>query len=219
MQESTKTRKPQPLPIRLMHWISSALLFVMAGSGLQILAAYPYLGPRGQTYAWYPFQGVVPPSFTRLGGWLAGARDIHFAFAWFLIANGAGYVAYIIASGEWRRRVFLPRRDLQNSIQTALFYLRLRKDAPSQGFYNGLQRAGYTGAVLLGVLEVLSGIAMWKPVQFQSLALLFGGYDGARAVHFLGLVALGGFFLGHVLMVVLHPRTLITMITGGKNHE
>src|SRR5713226_9011506 len=87
-------RRAQPLLIRLAHWINIPLLLIMAGSGLQILVAYPYLGPRGALYRWYPFQGMAPPSLIRFGGWLAGARHWRFAIAWFLILNGVIYVAY-----------------------------------------------------------------------------------------------------------------------------
>ena len=103
-----KGRRAQPAAIRLAHWINIPLLVIMAGSGLQILAAYPALGPRGAQYGWYPFQDDAPPSWLRLGGWLAGARHWHFAIAWFLILNGVIYLIYMIASGEWRRRVFIP---------------------------------------------------------------------------------------------------------------
>lgn len=99
---------------------------------------------------------------------------------------------------------------------TALHYLHLRPAPPESGLYNGLQRAGYTVAVTLALVEVLSGLVLWKPVQLGALGALFGGYDGARAVHLGGLVALAGFVVGHVAMVAAHPRTFLTMITGGK---
>jgi len=174
------------------------------------------MGPRGDAYWWYPFHGKSAPDWLTAGGWLGGGRLIHFALAWALGLNGLLYVAYFFASGEWRRRVFLVKRDLGNAIETAKFYLRIRKTAPEQGLYNGLQRFGYTSAIALGVIEVLSGLAIYKPVQLRYLTALFGGYDSARAIHFLGLVSLGLFVLGHVLMVALHPRTLLAMVTGGK---
>jgi thiosulfate reductase cytochrome b subunit len=92
----------------------------------------------------------------------------------------------------------------------------LRKNPPRADLYNSLQRLAYTSALGLGIVEVLSGLVIWKPVQLQTLGLLFGGYDGARLVHFVGLVALAGFVVTHVLMVLLHPRSLGEMITGGK---
>src|SRR5437868_4708385 len=84
-------------------------------------------------------------------------------------------------------------------------------NVPAQGFYNGLQRLAYTAAILLGAIEVLSGLAIWKPVQLGGLAALFGGYDGARAVHLLGLCALGLFTVGHLVMVLAHPRAIVEM--------
>lgn len=210
-------RPAQPWPIRLSHWANVPLLVVMAGSGLEILSSYPYLGARGAHYAWWPLQGANAPAPLRLGGWLAGGRHYHFAFAWFFVANALLYGAGLARHGEWRDRVFKPGRDLRNAWGTALHYVRIRKQAPPpQGLYNGLQRLAYTVAVALGVTQVLSGLAMWKPVQLRALDWLFGGYDGARAVHLLGLLALALFVAGHLLMVALHPRTLVAMITGGR---
>ncbi|MFY2559012.1 thiosulfate reductase, partial [Corallococcus terminator] len=110
-----ESRRPQPWPIRVAHWVNVPLLVIMAGSGLQILAAYPMLGTQGRPYGWYPFQGVPPPSWARLGDWLAGARGWHFAFGGFLALNGFAYLLYLALSGEWRRRLFFPRRDTRNA--------------------------------------------------------------------------------------------------------
>jgi thiosulfate reductase cytochrome b subunit len=214
--EHWRPRAEQPLPIRLTHWINVPVLLVMAMSGLQILAAFPRLGPKGEPYGWYLFDGKRPLAWMTTGEWLAGARHIHFALAWFLVANGLVYLTYAIASGEWRRRAFLPGRDARNAIQMALYYARIRRTAPEQDLYNGLQRLAYTSAIALGVIEVLSGFAIWKPVQLSLLAALFGGYDGARAVHLLGLVALALFTVGHIALVALHPRELASIFTGGK---
>lgn len=188
----------------------------MAGSGLQILAAYPSFGPRGALYKWYPFQGDSPPSWLRFGGWLAGARHWHFAIAWFLVINGLIYLAYEIATGEWRRRVFLPRRDASNAFRMFAYYLRLRRTPPPEDFYNGLQRLAYTSAIVFAIVIVLSGLAIYKPVQLSWLTALFGGYDAARVVHFACLVLLTLFALNHIVLVLLHPRTLVAMLTGGK---
>src|SRR5580700_6242756 len=98
-------RRLQPLLIRITHWLNVPLLVLMAGSGLQILAAYPSLGPQGAQYRWYPFQGTPPPQWLRFGGWLAGARHWHFAIAWFFVLNGVIYLTYFFVSGEWRRRL------------------------------------------------------------------------------------------------------------------
>jgi len=209
-------RRPQPWPIRLTHWLNVPALVIMAGSGLQILVAYPLFGPRGATYAWYPLQGWRPPDWLRLGDWLAGGRALHFAFAWLLAVNGAAYLVYTFASGEWRRRFVRDWRDVPAAAAMALYYLRIRKQPPEVGLYNPLQRIGYTAAIALGVVEVLSGLAIYKPVQLAWLVWTFGGYDSARFVHFAGLVALAAFVVGHVVMVALHPRSLVEIVTGGK---
>jgi thiosulfate reductase cytochrome b subunit len=214
---SLHQRPPQPWAIRLTHWLNVPLLWILSGSGLQILTAFPSLGPRGRLYSWYPFQDAVPPDWLRIGEWLAGARHWHFAFAWFLVLNAAVYLGYVVTSGEWRRRLFIPKRDTASAISALLAYLRFKK-VPPNGLYNGLQRLAYTGVVLLGILEVWSGLVLYKPVQLSWLALPLGGYDMARAIHLIGLFWIGLFLIGHVLMVLLHPGSLLEMITGGKRN-
>jgi thiosulfate reductase cytochrome b subunit len=148
---------------------------------------------------------------------LAGARHWHFAIAWFFILNGLIYLAYFVVSGEWRRRLFQPRRDAWNAIRQFAYYTRIRSTPPPADFYNGLQRLAYTSVILFGSTMVLSGLAIYKPVQFYWLTVLFGGYDGARVVHLAVLCLLGLFVATHVVLVALHPREIVNMITGGKN--
>lgn len=211
-------RRPQPWPIRVLHWANVPFLAIMAGSGLQILMAYPMMGPQGRAYAAYPFQGVPPPEWARIGQWLAGGRHWHFAFAWLFVLNGFAYVLYLALSGEWRRRLFLPRRDARNALGTLAYYLRLRRQAPPQELYNGLQRLAYTGTLGLGLIVVLSGLVLYKPVQLGWLTTLLGGYDVARFIHLGALALLALFTVGHVLMVALHPRSFGEMVTGGRRH-
>ncbi len=213
-------RPAQPLLIRLTHWVNAALLVVMAGSGLQILVAFPQLGEKGRPFGWYPFQGDPPPSAVTLGGWLAGGRHWHFAFAWLFVLNGLVYLVYFAASGEWRERLFFPRRDARNAWATILHDLRLRRGPlPRHGLYNGMQRLSYTAVLVLGLLSVVSGLAIYKPVQLHALTWLMGGYDAARAVHLLVLVAFALFTLVHLVQVALHPRTLADMTLGGHRPE
>ncbi len=187
-------RRQQPAAIRFTHWCNAVFIVLMAGSGLQILTAYPALGPRGAQYWWYPFQNIAPPR----------------------IANGLVYFTYFFISGEWRRRLFRPARDARNAVGQFAYYVRLRKSPPAEDFYNGLQRLAYTGVLLLGIVMVLSGLAIYKPVQFHPLTLIFDGYDGARVVHLAGLCLLAMFVVVHVVLVSLHPRDLLNMIGGGK---
>ncbi len=213
-------RPAQPLLIRATHWLNLVLLAVMAGSGLQILVAFPQLGEQGRPFPWYPFQGHPPPPLVTIGDWLAGARHWHFAFAWLFVLNGLVYLVYFVASGEWRERLFFPRRDARNAWATVLHDLRVRREAPpSVGLYNGMQRLSYTLVLVLALLAVLSGLAIYKPVQLPHLGMLLGGYDAARAVHLLVLVALVLFTIVHVVQVLLHPRTLVDMTLGGHRPE
>jgi thiosulfate reductase cytochrome b subunit len=214
-----KPRRPQPLLIRITHWINVPVLVIMAMSGLEILLAYPFFGPRGAEYGWVPLSGWMPPEWMRMGGWLAGGRHLHFAFAWALVINALVYLVYLVASGEWRRRLFWPPRDTVPAIQQVLYYLRRRKEPPAKHLYNGLQRSAYTTAIVLAILEVMSGLAMWKPVQLHRLASMMGGYDGARVIHFLALLGLIAFTITHVIMVVIHWRQFPEMVTGGKREE
>jgi thiosulfate reductase cytochrome b subunit len=209
-------RRQQPVAIRITHWCNVIFLVLMAGSGLQIFTAYPALGPRGAQYSWYPFQNMAPPRWLTIGGWLAGGRHWHFAIAWFFIANGLIYFTYFFLSGEWRRRLFRPGRDGGNAVRQFAYYLRVSRCPPPEEFYNGLQRFAYSGVMLLGIIMVLSGLAIYKPVQFHPLTLIFGGYDGARVVHLAGLCLLAMFVVVHVVLVSLHPRELLNMVSGGK---
>jgi thiosulfate reductase cytochrome b subunit len=209
-------RAEQPLAVRMTHWANVPLLTVMAASGFQILAAFPEMGPKGAPARWYPLQDWIPPSWMRAGGWLAGARHLHFGVAWLFVANALVYLVWMAVSGEWRRRAFQPGRDGRNALQTLAWYLRLRKSPPEQELYNGLQRFAYTVAIVLGAVEVLSGLALYKPVQLSLVAALFGGYEGARAVHLLGLAALLAFTVAHLVLVLLHPRALASIFTGGR---
>jgi thiosulfate reductase cytochrome b subunit len=211
-----KLPRQQPAVIRISHWCNAVFLALMAGSGLQILAAYPSLGPRGAQYSWYPFQDTPPPKWLTIGGWLAGGRHWHFAVAWLLVINGLIYLAYFFGSGEWRRRLFIPGRDARNAILQFAYYVRIRRTAPLADFYNGLQRLAYNSVTLFGIVMVLSGLAIYKPVQLHFLTLLFGGYDGARVVHLAGLCLLGLFAATHLVLVSMHPREILNMLTGGK---
>jgi thiosulfate reductase cytochrome b subunit len=235
-----RARRLQPLPIRITHWINVPVLTVMAMSGLQILRAYPRFGPMGATYSWVPLQDWNSPEWLRVGHWLAGARHVHFALMWLFVANALVYVIYVLASREYRRRWIWPLRDMKLAMRQQLYYLdnaryllaravaRITRkpewarrwiEAPPAGLYNGLQRAAYTAALALGMLEVASGLAIWKPVQLHWIAWTMGGYDGARVVHFVGLLALAGFVIAHLVLVFLHWRLIPEMITGGPPNQ
>lgn len=200
--------------VRLTHWSAFVLVFAMVSSGLQIYRAYPRFGERGAPLFPNPFQDMVFPEWVRLGGWLAGGINWHFFFMWPLTATGLLYLGYMVASGEWRKLVFRPG-DVKPALEMQKYYLRLRKDHPPQGKHNALQKAAYTFIVLLGALSVLTGLAMWKPVQLSWLTATFGGFQAARYWHFWAVWLFVGFTGIHVALVFLaDPASLRAMITG-----
>lgn len=134
---------------------------------------------------------------------------------WPLMLVGVSYVGYLIVTGEWRKLVFRPR-DVRPAIAMQLYYLRLRKNHPPQGKHNALQKAAYTFVILLGGLSLLSGFAIWKPIQLSWLTALFGGYQPARYWHFWTVWLFVGFVVVHVAAVFLaDPASFRAMTTGG----
>ena len=184
--------------VRVTHWINAAATVIMILSGWGIYDASPLFGFR------------FPHAIT-LGGWLGGSIAWHFAAMWLFVANGLAYLAYGLLRGHFVRR-FLPLTPRLVWADTrAAFRLKLRH---RPGTYNAVQRASYVGVLVLGILLVLSGLSLWKPVQLQSLANLIGGYEAARRVHFLTMAGLVLFVAVHLALVVIVPGTLPGMITG-----
>ena len=188
-----------PLWVRITHWINAIAILVMIGSGWQIYNASPL----------FPF--TFPRSIT-LGGWLAGAIDWHLAAMWVLVINGIVYVTLGIVTGRLRRKLLPIYPSEVIADVKAAFTGRLSHDDLS--VYNAAQRLLYLGVLLAGVLVVLSGLSIWKPVQLYELVVLFGDYDAARYVHFIAMAAIAGFIAIHVLMALLVPKSLRAMIRG-----
>lgn len=205
------------LVVRITHWVNALALFVMVGSGLRIFNSYPAFARKGETFCCYPFAGRKIPEWLTFGGWLGGARHWHFAAMWLLVANGLVYLAFIYLHGEWRD--LAPSRGVaRDSLEMVRFYLALRKDHPRQGKHNALQRMAYFTMPYVGAAAVISGLAVWKPVQFAPLTHLLGGFVWARYWHFLAMVALVFLTVGHVFMVfAVDPYSLRSMVTGGYN--
>ena len=189
-----------PLVVRITHWLNALAVLVMVLSGWKIYNAAPL------------FEAFRFPAELTLGGWLAGALQWHFAAMWLLGLNGLVYLVYGIASGHFRRKLLpVSPRAVVHDIGQAL---RGRLQHEDLTVYNAAQRAAYLALIVALILLVLSGLAIWKPVQLQELAWLMGGYEGARLVHFVCMVAVVLIVVVHVVMVVLVPRTFPTMITG-----
>lgn len=212
-EDERKIRRHRGL-VRVTHWTHTVVLAGMIASGLQIYGAFPHFGIRGKPYLPNPLDGHAVAEPFRLGGWLAGGLNWHFALAWPFVLTGLVYVAFLVVSGEWRPLLFRPR-DIPRAWAMQLYYLRLRRTHPPQGKHNALQKAAYTLITLLGALSAASGFAIYKPVQLAWLVRLFGGFELARYWHFWAVWLFIGFTVIHVLMVLLvDPASLRAMVTG-----
>jgi thiosulfate reductase cytochrome b subunit len=198
-------RLVHPLYVRITHWINALAILIMIGSGWRIYNASP-LFP-------FSFPGSITLGDGLAGGsGLAGALLWHFAGMWLLVINGLIYVTLGFATGRFRRKLLpiRPRevaRDLAAASRGQLSHDDLTR-------YNAVQKLFYAGILVTGVVIVLSGLAMWKPVQLWELTLLFGGYEGARLVHFFAMAAIVLFLLIHIVMALLVPKSLRAMIRG-----
>jgi Ni/Fe-hydrogenase b-type cytochrome subunit len=201
--------------VRFTHWVNVVAFTIMVGSGLRIFNAYPAFARRGESFPLW-FQHRTPaPAWLTFGGWLGGARHWHFAMMWVLVANGLLYLGFVYLHGEWRDLV--PRRgDIRDAWQMIRFYLFVRKDHPHQGKHNALQKSAYFVLPIVGILTVLSGLAIWKPVSLGWITALFGGYVWARYIHFVSMLVLVALAVGHVFMVfAVDPYSIRSIITGG----
>jgi thiosulfate reductase cytochrome b subunit len=190
-----------PAWARVTHWINAVAVLVMIGSGWEIYNASPL--------PLFPFQ--LPRSIT-LGGWLAGALAWHFAAMWVLVVNGVVYVTLGIATGRFRAKLLPIRpREVFRDLGAAL---RGKLSHDDLSAYNAVQKLLYLGVICAGVVIVLSGLSIWKPVQFQEFTALFGGYDRARYVHFFAMSTIVGFLTVHIVLALIVPKSLRAMIVG-----
>ena len=196
-------RRLHPLPVRVMHWTNAVAMIVMIMSGWKIYNDEVIFG-------WLHF-----PDWMTMGGGPEGALQWHFVAMWILVVNGIVYVAYGLSTGRFRR-MLLPIR-IAEIIAEARAALSFKLSHDDLTRYNAVQRVLYVGIILVIILQVLSGLVVWKPVQFSELAYLFYSFQGARIVHFLGMTAIVGFVLVHVALALIVPQTLIGMLTGGPS--
>lgn len=198
-ERANKFMAVHPALVRCWHWINAFAMIIMIMSGWRIYNASPV------------FPSFMFPRAITLGGWLGGALQWHFAAMWLLMANFLVYLVYGFWSGHFQR-VLLPLtpRMVLSDLGRAL-QLKLGHDV---GAYNAVQRFAYVGVLSAIVVTILAGLAIWKPVQFQELAWIMGGYDDARVVHFLGMSTIVAFLVVHLALVALVPSTLLPMLTG-----
>ena len=194
-------RRLHPWPVRVMHWTNAVAMIVLIGSGWGIYDDSVIV------------HGVYFPKAVRIGSWAAESLLWHLAAMWLLAANGAAYLAYGLATGRLRERL-LPIRpaDIARTLRDTL---RLKLAHEDLTTYNAVQKILYIVAILAGMSQIVSGLAIWKPVQFSGLVAVLGGFQGARVVHFAGMAVLVGFLAVHVALALLVPRTLWAMLTGG----
>jgi thiosulfate reductase cytochrome b subunit len=194
-------RRLHPLPIRIMHWINAAAVLVMITSGWGIYDDDVII--RGFHFS----------SFWRLGDWAAWSLNWHFAGMWFLILNGLAYLIYGLASGRLRDKL-LPIR-LPELVQTVVDTLHFKIAHEDITVYNAVQKLLYIIVILAVIAQVVTGVAIWKPVQFSGLVAVLGGFQTARVLHFAGMAVIVGFLIVHVALALLVPKTLWAMVAGG----
>jgi thiosulfate reductase cytochrome b subunit len=189
----------QPAWVRAMHWANAVAIVLMIMSGWQIYNASPL------------FSFSFSHSIT-LGGWLGGALLWHFAAMWLLMVNGLLYLTVGLATGRFRKKLLPITPSGVIADTKAALTFKLSHDDLSK--YNNVQKLLYTGIIVVGIVIVLSGLSIWKPVQLQYLTALFGGYDVARYVHFICMSAIVAFLAVHVALALLVPKSLRAMIIG-----
>ena len=188
-----------PIWLRVTHWLNALAVIIMILSGWRIYNASPI----------FPFR--IPSEWT-LGGWLGGALQWHFAAMWLLFFNGLVYLLLNTGSGRlWKK--FLPLRPTE-VVQDFVKALRGKLQHDALDHYNAVQKLAYVSVILDLILLVVSGLAIWKSVQFPLLRELMGGFDSARVVHFCAMSFLVAFIVVHIIMVALVPRTLLAMLRG-----
>src|SRR6266487_6317928 len=195
----TTAKVIQPGWVRIVHWFNALAMILMIMSGWQIYNASPLFNFR--------FSSNIT-----LGGWLGGALLWHFAAMWLLMVNGLVYLALGFATGRFANKLLPITPAGVISDTRAALTGKLSHDDLSK--YNYVQKLLYAGVIVIGVLIVLSGLAIWKPVQLQYLTALFGGYDAARYVHFICMALIVAFIVVHVALALLVPKSLRAMIIG-----
>src|SRR5882757_2332106 len=189
----------QPAWVRIVHWINAVAMILMIMSGWQIYNASPLFG--------FSFSSSIT-----LGSWLGGALLWHFAAMWILMVNGLIYLALGFSTGRFRKKLLPITPEGVIADTRAALTGKLAHDDLSK--YNYVQKLLYAGVIVVGVLIVLSGLSIWKPVQLQWLTALFGGYDAARYVHFICMALIVAFIVVHVALALLVPKSLRAMIIG-----
>jgi thiosulfate reductase cytochrome b subunit len=217
--EMMRIEAKHPRAIRWFHWINFPLISIMIWSGALIYWSNDVYRVGVGDFTLFHF---FPDSFYRATGTdhrLAEGMAWHFVFLWLFALNGAAYLIYTTLSGEWR--YLLPNAtSFREAIQVTLHDLGLSKTHPPLRKFNGAQQIAYTAIILMGAGSLLTGLAIWRSVQFGWLTTLLGGYQAARLEHFLLTLGYCGFFLVHIAQVARAGwNNLRAMITGYEIQE
>ena len=227
-REVDETREPaaklkHPRAVRWMHWINFPLLMIMIWTGYRIYWADvrdPFVLGVGD-YEFFEFWPTWVNENLDLERRLARGMAFHFSFAWLFTLNGIAYGLYTWRSGEWRQ-IVPERGTLRDSAHVFLHDLGIgrSKPLPPQARYNGAQRLSYSFILFLGGIEVLTGLAIYKPTQLSLLTSLFGGYGSARFIHFTITVIFILFFVVHILQVARAGfPNFMGMVTGYEKQQ
>ncbi len=209
-----KVIKKHPLAIRWFHWINFPVLGVMIWSGTLIYWANDVYRVGWHDTTILKFYPDSVYKALHLGFRLAEGMDYHFFFMWFFAINGFVYVLYLVFSGEWK--LIVPnKKSLKESLLVVLHDLHLRKGAPAQKKYNAAQRIAYTAVIIMGFGSLITGLSIYKPVQFHTLCAMLGGYEWARAEHFILTILFLLFFIVHIIQVIIAGwNNFRSMVTG-----
>lgn len=186
--------------LRLLHWLNAMAVLVLISSGWAIYNADPF----------YDFSFTNP---VLLGNFLTEALRWHLALAWFFFATVLLFIIFRVlmsVDGPALKPVSLKGvyADMIAAIAIRLHH--------SVGTYNQIQRIFYLSIMLLFFIVLLSGLALWKPVQLYALTELFGCYESTRRVHFWTMVSIVIFIVVHLFMIIITPSTLLSMIFGAE---
>jgi thiosulfate reductase cytochrome b subunit len=201
METNSVGRRLHPLALRIMHWTNAVAMLIMILSGWGIYDDFVII--RGFHFAPY----------MRLGDWAAPSLQWHFSGMWLLALNGLAYLLYGVVTGRLRERL-LPIR-IPELFQTVRDALHFKVEHHDLTVYNAVQKLLYIVVVLAGISQVLTGLFIWKPIQFSSAVALLGGFQAVRIEHFVGMSVIVGFLVVHIALSLLVPKTLWAMLSGG----
>lgn len=202
-----------PLFVRLTHWLNALSLIILIMSGLEIFSAFPSFGEK------IPQKDLISiPNVLRMGGWLGGAIQWHFTFMWIFIITGIIYLFLSFVTGYWKKVTFSPK-DIKDLLPMIKYYFFFKPKPQQTQPYNALQKLAYTLVIVLGICSTITGILLYKPVQFSFTIYLFGGFNLVRFWHFASMCFFLLFIVGHIVMVILHGwNNFLSILVGWKQN-